>query len=497
LRSSHLHERPAPRGSLRSASQSAAILGLAVATVVGTAGVAAAAQQPPAQQPPAPYDGARSQPVEDPNYPAKGDPSVDALHYGLKLHWAPKHRKLKGKATIVFRATAAESRIQLDLGKPLKVRGVHLDGRTVSFSHPGKNLVVAAGAVLVKDSRHTLTVRYAGRPKHVKAPTDRSDIAHLGWTVTKGGEVWTMQEPFGAYSWYPVNDQPSDKAFYDVRISAPKRWVGIFNGRLEHRRTTAKRTITRWHLASPASSYLTTIAIGDYVRHHDTGPHHLPITYWVPRDDQSTLSELQRTPKMIKWLEKRLGPYPFDRIGAVVVPNFSAMETQTLVTMGGQLLSDYGRRDFRADLLHEYSHQWYGDTVTPNNWPDLWLNESFAMYTQIRWEVARGWETMAQWRRDLKATDNDSRASDGPPGAYHPQQFGDICVYYCGALMLDRLRTKLGVSTFNAIWRGWPQQHRFASVDRSTYIDWANARAGQDLSPFLTAYLTSPTTPPG
>ena len=63
--------------------------------------------------------------------------------------------------------------------------------------------------------------------------------------------------------------------------------------------------------------------------------------------------------------------------------------------------------------------------------------------------------------------------------------------------MLDHLRTKLGDTTFNAIWRGWPQQHRFASVDRSTYIDWASARAGQDLSPFLTAWLTSPTTPPG
>jgi aminopeptidase N len=104
---------------------------------------------------------------------------------------------------------------------------------------------------------------------------------------------------------------------------------------------------------------------------------------------------------------------------------------------------------------------------------------------------------MAQVRRILKSSDNESRSSDGPPGAYHRNQFGDICVYYCGALMLDQLRTKLGDATFNAIWRGWPQQHRFASVDRSTYIAWASARAGQDLSPFLTAWLTSPTTPPG
>ena len=497
MTSSRLRVRPALRRPLRSAGTIGVAAALLASTAgVSTAGVGAAVQDRTARASSATYNAALSHPIEDPYYPAKGDPSVDALHYGLNLYWAPRHRKLHAKATIAFRATAAESRIQLDLGDPLVVHAVLLDGRAVAFSHPGKNLVVNTGATLAKDSRHTLRVRYSGTPRHVNAPTDRSDISHVGWTVTNSGEVWTMQEPYGAYSWYPVNDQPSDKAFYDVRISVPKRWVGIFNGRLEMRRTTSKRTITRWHLASPAASYLTTIAIGDYVRHRDTGPHNLPITYWVPRNDQSTMSELRRTPGMITWLERRLGRYPFDRIGALIVPNFSAMETQTLVTMGGQLLSDYGRRAFRSDLLHEYSHQWYGDTVTPDNWRDLWLNESFAMYTQFRWEVSRGWETMAEVRQLLASSDNDSRASDGPPGAYHRDQFGDICVYYCGALMLDRLRTKVGVTTFNAIWRGWPQQHRFASVDRSTYAGWASARAGQDLSPFLTAWLTSPTTPP-
>jgi aminopeptidase N len=479
------------------------------ATVVSTSGIAAATRRQASPYAASPYaassgaassgaarfDAARSQPIEDPYYPAKGDPSVDALHYALTLGWSPKSRTLTGAASITFRAPVDESQVRLDLGDPLDVGRVTLDGRRVTFSHPGKDLVIDTGAVLAKDSRHVLTVHYSGTPKPVQAPTDRADIPHLGWTTTRRGEVWTMQEPFGAYTWFPVNDQPSDKAFYDVKISAPKHMVGIFNGRLVSRRSTASRTVTRWHLASPVSSYLTTIAIGDYVRHTDKGPHGLPISYWLPRRDQSALPELRRTPTMIRWLEARLGPYPFDRIGAVVVPSDSAMETQTLVTMGGRLMTGSGRRTFRADLLHEYSHQWYGDTVTPNNWTDLWLNESFAMYTQIRWQVSQGWQTMAQWRRTLKTSDGDLRTTDGPPGEYHRQQFGELCVYYCGALMLDRLRTQLGDATFAAIWRGWPQQHHFASVDRTTYAAWASARAGRDLAPFLTTWLTSPTTP--
>jgi aminopeptidase N len=453
-----------------------------------TAGGAAAAPAPS-------YAKARSTPVEDPYYPAKGDPSVDALHYGLRLRWAPRTRILQGSARITFRATSDSSRLRLDLGDPLRVRQVRLDGRPVRHRHPGKDLVVDTGAALASGSRHVLVVGYAGRPRPVAAPTTRADIPHVGWTVSGRGEVSTMQEPFGAFTWYPVNDQPADKAYYDVRISAPRGMVGVFNGTLRSRRTRHGRTVTRWHLASPAASYLTTIAIGDYVRYTDRGPHRLPISYWLPRRDQRALPELRRTPAMIRWLERRLGRYPFDRVGAVVVPSDSAMETQTLVTMGGRLMAD--PLQFRSDLLHEYAHQWYGDTVTPDTWKDLWLNEAFAMYTEIRWEVSRGFRTMDQWRAILRDSDQSLRTSDGPPGEYHRQQFGELCVYFCGALMLDELRTRLGAGVFNAVWRGWPQQHRFGSAGRADYIAWLNARTGQDLGPFITSWLTSPTTPTG
>ena len=76
------------------------------------------------------------------------------------------------------------------------------------------------------------------------------------------------------------------------------------------------------------------------------------------------------------------------------------------------------------------------------------------------------------WRRALAATDGDLRTTDGPPGDYHREQFGELCVYYCGALMLDRLRTVLGDELFAQVWREWPQQHRYGSVDRADYLAW-------------------------
>jgi len=435
---------------------------------------------------------ALSTPQEDPYYPAKGDPRIDALYYGLQLRWAPNTETLAGTATIRFRATRDVTRVQLDLGDPLRVDAVRLDGVPVASSHPGKDLVIETGE-LARDSRHRLRIWYSGTPKPVRAPVSRTDFSRVGWTTTRSGDVWTMQQPFGAFTWYPVNDHPSDKAYYDVRIDTPRQLVGVFNGRLTDRRVLDGRTVTRWHLASPAASYLTTIAIGDYTRFRDTGPHGLPVTYWVRRGDRDFLPELRRTPELIRWLERRLGRYPFDRIGAVVVPSWSAMETQTMVTMGARVREQ--GRPWVEVLVHEYAHQWYGDTVTPDNWKDLWLNEGFAMYLQMRWNVDQGYSTMRQWRRLMWSKDQDFRDAYGPPGEYDRTQFASSNVYYCSALMLDRLHAKLGDRVFDRVLREWPQRHRDSNADRGEWIDWLNKVTDRNLRPFVLDWLTSERTP--
>jgi aminopeptidase N len=295
-----------------------------------------------------------------------------------------------------------------------------------------------------------------------------------------------MQEPFGALTWYPVNDQPSDKAYYDVTINAPRGWVGIFTGKLEDRAHRHQRTITRWHLDSPAASYLTTIAIGDYTRYRDRGPHGLPISYWIPAGRTRLLDRLRRLPEIVRWYERRLGRYPFDRLGVVVVPGYSAMETQTLMTISTHAV---------GSLWHETAHQWYGDAVTPKTWPDLWLNESFAMYLQAHYEAAHHGTPMRQWIAYWKATDQRLRRVDGPPGRYHRDQFAESCVYTCGALMLAELKDKVGAHDFAQLLRRWPQQHLLTNQDRNDYIRFASRITDTRLRPFFHRWLNSKRSP--
>jgi aminopeptidase N len=229
------------------------------------------------------YDGGLSTPQEDSYYPAHGDPGIDVLHYGLDLDWHRGSRTLRGVADINLRATGDAGSFQLDLGRTLRVQRVTVDGEPVDSTHGNEVLTVLAP--VVADERYDVRVVYRGTPERVRPPTTRSDAHdHGGMAVTANGQLRTMQEPFGAFTWYPVNDQPSDKALYDVRVEAPRHWVGVSNGMLVGRHRTDGRTVTRFHLEHPAASYLVTLAVGPYELHRDTGPHGLPLSFWLSAD---------------------------------------------------------------------------------------------------------------------------------------------------------------------------------------------------------------------
>jgi aminopeptidase N len=469
---------------------SATLIASSAAIAVASAALLPAAAAPPLDT--GQYDAAISQPVDDPYYPSKGDPGFDALHYDLDLSWAPRLRELSAVATITFRSVVDQDRLTLDLSRDLTADAVTLDGITVPASQTGDHLFVDTMAPLPADSDHELTIEYSGRPGPYRTSFTRRDIRNLGWHTKKDGSVWTMQEPFGAFTWYPVNDHPSDKAFYDATVSVPERMAGVFNGELVDDTTAGGRRTTSWHLASPSASYLVTLAIGDYLHYTDQSASGVPISYWLLQGHTQKMLDVARfLPKAMTWLEKHLGPYPFDRAGLVGVRGGSAMETQTLITMNEGFLQ-YGARNV---VLHELAHQWYGDTVTPDNWKDLWLNEGWAMYAQMRWESDAGVQSMRDWRRAMRINDRFLRKFNGPPGEYQRRDFATDTVYLCAAYMIDQLRTKVGPKAFADLWREWPQQHLNSNVDRDDYIDWASERTGMDLRAFITEWLTSEKTP--
>jgi len=412
------------------------------------------------------------------------------LHDSLALDW--DGTTLTGTAAVRFRTTRTTDTVRLDLIHALHVSQVTLDRVPITFAQKGFGLVLDVGH-LVKGVPHTFTIGYSGTPHTVRAPTHRGDFAEgLGWTEDSDGNVYTFQEPFGAFTWYPVNDHPSDKATYDAQITVPAGDAAVFNGQLEGQQTSAGGSTTfSWHVGRPVASYLTTIAIGPYTAYHDRMTDGTRTTYWLLPRDQSILASLKtQTADAFDWLEDNAGPYPFRTFGIVVTGGDSAMETQALVTLSR---AAFNRPD--AVIEHEMAHQWYGDAISPVDWQGLWLNEGWAMWMQQAYETYRGGYRYLGGMDNWRPYDERSRQQSGPPGDYEPKSFGDLNVYLGPAMMLDKIRQRVGDAEFTTVSKAWVAQHEFGNVARGEFLHWLNVQTGQRLDALVNLWLDSPHTP--
>jgi aminopeptidase N len=266
--------------------------------------------------------------------------------------------------------------------------------------------------------------------------------------------------------------------------------VGVANGRLLSRREAAGRTVTRWRMAQPASSYLATVAIGDLTMTRDRSPSGVPITYWTPPDRPDLLRRVRYTPRALDWVEQRLGPYPFDTLGILVVDSRSGMETQTMITLG-----DTRYATSRAVLVHEIAHHWYGDEVTPVDWRDVWMNEGMAMYLQGVWTAESRHRPVERLMDEWATYDGFLREQAGPPADYRPTSFGSSNIYYIPAVMWDQLRRRIGDREFWRLVARWPGVHRYGNADYDDITTWWSDRTGEDLADFFDGWLLGSRTP--
>ena len=93
----------------------------------------------------------------------------------------------------------------------------------------------------------------------------------------------------------------------------------------------------------------------------------------------------------------------------VVTDSQSAMETQTMVTLGN---NDYVLS--APVIVHELVHQWYGDQVSPADWRDVWLNEGMTMLMQWLWEDDHDVRPIAATVSAARAADSTLRAPVRP-----------------------------------------------------------------------------------
>jgi aminopeptidase N len=234
------------------------------------------------------------------------------------------------------------------------------------------------------------------------------------------------------------------------------------------------------------ASYLVQIAIGDYELVDDGTFGDVTIRHAFHRSvAEEARVAAARTAEMIDVLDDVFGPFPFEAYGVLVVDEALgfALETQTLTIIG----TDIGTAGRRADeiLLHELSHQWVGDSVSPATWQDIWLNEGFATYSEWLWSERTGGPSAASQARAA----GRSGGLDLPPGDPGNQELFDRTVYLRGGMTLQALREAIGDDAFfTVLWR-WVDEHRFSTASTPAFIALAEEVSGEPLDDLFQRWL--------
>ena len=423
--------------------------------------------------------------VGDRLFPDAGNGGYDVTHYGLDLSYDPGSGRLRGTAVISATATQRLTRFNLDLAG-LHVDRVTVGGRAAQARREGTELVVRPAAPIGRSARFETTVVYQGVPRTL---TD-ADGSREGWFRTDDGAL-ALGEPVGSMAWFPGNHHPSDKAAYDITVTVPAALTAVSNGQLLTDRRTGGRRTFHWRTAEPMASYLATVAIGRFDVSRSRTPAGLPLYTAVdPRsDDRATAAALRRIPEILAWESGLFGPYPFASSGAIVdhLPRGRvgyALETQTRPVFPGD--GPPPAVDL-STLVHELAHQWFGDSVTPSAWQDMWLNEGFATYTQWLWAEREDGLPMA---RSARAAFADPATWAFPPAA--PPAVAAVSgppVYGGGALVLYELSRVLGERALLRLLKDWAAAHRHGNASTADFTAFCARSTSRNLGPLFDTWL--------
>lgn len=468
------------------ASSAAPSVGVAPATPSGAA---------PTQPWPAPDGSVGSTGIGDPYYPDSGNGGYQVDTYNISVTYDPATDALSG-TTIVTGSVTQTSRLgrfDLDLRQAMKVSSVSVNGTAAAFQHSLDELIITPIVGLQPNTGLEVSVTYAGAPGVIAGGA--ANLGDGGWYRTPSGGAIAIGEPFSGSAWYPVNEHPSDPASYQLTATVPSKWSVISNGlpsTTDLPPAPAGMKVSRWIQKQPITSYEQTVYIDTFTTVTSKTADGKPIiSAFAPGDNLAKDRKLAAaTSRVLEVLSNHFGPYPFDSAGGIYTGQKLSFALETATR---PVYADWVDLD---TVIHEQTHQWFGDLVVIRRWADICLNECFASYGP--WLYAQdvdGTNLDTQWIVQMQNAKTDPTFWSSP---LVDMGVGDefTSVYTRGPLAIHALRKQMGEAAFAALLKGWPKLYADRAASWDDFQAYVNKLSGHDLTAFMDAWFKGTTVPP-
>lgn len=429
----------------------------------------------------------------------------DVKKYDFSVEPDFEKKSIKGTNIISFEIIkdVVNPVFQIDLQQPMKADKVEGSFPIGNYKQDGDFIFITTKKSFKKGEKYTISVTYSGNPVIAKnAPWDG------GWVFTKDekGNPWmsVADEGIGASIWLPTKDIWSDEPDNGIimKIITPKDLVGVGNGRLIDKKTEGDKTTYTWEIKNPINAYSIIPNIGKYVNFKDTFKGEkgtLDLDYWVlDYNLDKAKKQFQQVKPMLSAFEYWFGPYPFYEDSYKLVDSpYLGMEHQSNVAYGNGYQNGYRGMDFSGTgvglnwdyiIIHESGHEWFANNITAKDQADMWIHESFTMYSEVLFTE----KFMDKKSADIYAIGIRNKIANDVPiiGKYGVRNEGSGDMYPKGASMLHTIRQVINNDEkFRQILRGINKDFYHQTVTTEQIENYISSKSGIDFSNVFNQYL--------
>ena len=434
--------------------------------------------------------------------------------YAARLAIDPKRADFD--ATIEIAGTISErSSVMWLHGKDLKISKAvaKRDGVEVPLTVKtvGEDLLRIAAKTPLDPGAWALTFDYTGAFDVV------STVGAFKQTVADHSYVFTQLEAIYARRVFPCLDEPDNKVPWKLTLDVPKNLVAVSNTP-QASETAVSPTTKRVEFGTtkPLSSYLIAFGVGAFeVIDAGKSRHGTPIRVLTLAKRAAEGAWAAKTSaKLLDALEEWFGtPYPYEKLDMLAIPitvGFGAMEnaglityTETLMLLDPQKQSKARQHIWAVVAAHEIAHQWFGNLVTMEFWDDIWLNEGFANWIELK--VTGKVDPTYRDDQSVLGTRNEALGEDALVSARRIRQpiatVDDIftafdgITYDKGASVLAMFESYLGAEVFQRGVREYLASKAFGNATSKDFSAAISKAAGKDVNAAFASFLEQPGAP--
>lgn len=305
--------------------------------------------------------------------------------YDWDLEVFPEKKEIAGSMDIHFTSLSEQAVFLFDLQKKMEIYSYESSFGKPILTRKHDFVYLTFKEPVKPGTRIKLSINYGGKPANLLKE------GPIQWKKDEKGRDWisSITEGIGPQFIMPCNALLGNEADSStLNITAPNDLTVVSNGRLvEVVENTSNATRTFKHsINNPINTYSLSFNIGHLTKitkpYVDLNGTTRQIEFHVLDYNEKVADKFyDQTLRILKEFELMFGEYPFWNDGCKFIEStFSAMEHQSGIAMGSEYHMDV--KDYNSTLIHELSHEWWGNSVTGKDYCDIWLHEGMATYSE-------------------------------------------------------------------------------------------------------------------